>query len=71
MGFDNKYPNRKDWRDGYHKSGKYDASCRPGGSCPYCRGNRQIGDKKRELKTRDAMDDIREAVHTVFHKGGN
>ena len=71
MSFDKTYPNRKDQRADYHKSGKFDASCRPGGSCPYCQGNRKIGDKKLALKARDVMDDIREAVHTVFHKGGN
>lgn len=42
MSFDNhNYPNRKDHRKPYHKSGKHDRSCRPGGSCPYCKGNRQ------------------------------
>jgi len=69
MGFEKAYPNRKDWLGTYHKSGKFDRTCRPGGSCPYCQNNRKIGDKKRALKVRDAMDDIREAVHTVFHKG--
>ena len=40
MGFDNKYPNRKDWRKPYRKSGRFDRTCRPGGTCPYCRDNR-------------------------------
>ena len=48
MGFDNKFPNRKDWRKPYRKSGKYDKSCRPGGDCPCCKQNREYGDKKRE-----------------------
>lgn len=36
MGFDKKYPKRKDHRKGYFDSRWFDASCRSGGSCPYC-----------------------------------
>ena len=41
MSFDNHYPNRKDRRKQYRtKAERCDRSCRPGGSCPYCKSNR-------------------------------
>lgn len=47
MSFDKDYPNRKDKRKDYKKSAACDRSCRPGGSCPYCIGNRQYKNIKR------------------------
>ena len=41
------YKTRKDWRQPYRRSRVFDASCRNHGSCPWCEGNRTIGDKKR------------------------
>jgi hypothetical protein len=41
MSFDKHYPNRKDWRRPYRGSKAFDRSCRPHGSCPYCRKGRQ------------------------------
>lgn len=40
MGFDKKYPNRKDWRKPYRGSKAVDASCRNHGDCPHCRDSR-------------------------------
>jgi hypothetical protein len=41
MSFDKDYPNRKDHRKPYTKKAeKCNRSCRPGGSCPYCRNGR-------------------------------
>ena len=40
MSFDKYYPNRKDWRKSYRGAGSFDRSCRTGGSCSYCIGNR-------------------------------
>ena len=48
MSFDKEYPNRKDHRKPYYKSGKFDQTCRPGGSCPHCKNNREKK-KKKEL----------------------
>lgn len=48
MSFDNNYPNRKDHRKPYRKSKAYDRSCRNHGSCPWCLGNRQYSNKKRQ-----------------------
>lgn len=47
MSFDKKYPNRKDHRKPYYKSGKHDATCRPHGGCPYCEQNRMHSTEKR------------------------
>lgn len=32
----------KEKRKDYRGSAAFDRSCRPGGSCPYCRGNRAV-----------------------------
>ncbi len=54
MSFDNKdYPNRKDKRTICHKSGKFDRTCRPNGSCPYCLDNRLHSARIREQKAKD------------------
>jgi hypothetical protein len=47
MAFDNRYPNRKDRRRPYYRGGRFDRTCRPGGSCPYCRSNRLHSTRKR------------------------
>lgn len=49
MSFDKNYPNRKDHRKEYRKSKKFDRTCRPGGSCPYCTANRLHSTQKRLL----------------------
>jgi hypothetical protein len=46
------YPNRKDHR----KPGRCDASCNPGGSCPWCQENRRIREMKE--KERCAVEDM-------------
>lgn len=61
MGFEKDYPNRKDHRKPYRKAGKYDRTCRPGGSCPYCQGNRLVGQKRKLMA---AKDDLRHATDT-------
>jgi len=50
MSFDTSYPNRKDWRAPYRKSASFDRSCRHGGSCPWCEGNRTIVDKRLKVQ---------------------
>jgi len=59
MGFDKSYPNRKDWRKPYQKGSAQacSGSCRPGGSCPYCKDNRMHSTKKRELSAKDKMNE--------------
>jgi hypothetical protein len=53
MSFEKEYPNRKDHRKEYYKSGKFDRTCRPGGSCPYCKNNRFHSNKVREQSAND------------------
>jgi len=58
MSFDNQYPNRKDHREQYYKPGpKNLRSCRHGGYCHYCRGNRL---HKRTMSERKADEKLRE-----------
>lgn len=50
MGFDKRYPNRKDKRKAHHGGKAIDKSCRPGGDCPWCRGNRTYSDRRRQAE---------------------
>jgi hypothetical protein len=53
MAFDKNYPNRKDRRSPYiHGSSRFDRTCRPGGSCPWCQANRTAKnvEKQREAE---------------------
>jgi len=47
MSFDTHYPNRKDRRKAYYRAARFDRSCRPGGSCPWCQGNRKHASRRR------------------------
>ena len=53
MSFDKEYPNRKDWRQPYRKSQRFDISCRCHGGCGYCHGNRIHRHRKQLLKVLD------------------
>jgi len=58
MSFDKYYPNRKDWRKRYRKKcQRWDRSCRPGGSCPYCQGGRKFNDTKRRTGAQEQIDE--------------
>ena len=52
----------KEHRGPYRKSGIFDRTCRPGGSCPYCRGNRA---HKNDLKILSANEAINEFLGTI------
>lgn len=43
----------KEKRRQYRKAKAHDQSCRNHGSCPYCRGNRLVQDKRLRDKARD------------------
>ena len=53
MSFDNHYPQRKDWRKPYRKSKAFDRSCRPHGSCDWCKNNRLHKNARRGLRPKD------------------
>jgi hypothetical protein len=57
VGFDKNYPNRKDWRKPHHKVGRYDRSCRPGGSRLYCQGNRTQANTRRFTAACEQIDE--------------
>jgi chaperonin GroES len=46
---------RKDRRKRYYRSKQFDRSCRPGGSCPYCLGNRLYNNHRRRLAADDEI----------------
>jgi hypothetical protein len=53
MSFDKVYPNRKDKRKPYRGSARHTRSCRTGGSCGWCRGNRTIATQRLKSKVED------------------
>jgi hypothetical protein len=58
MSFDKYYPNRKDQRKPYYRSGKYDSSCRPHGGCKWCENNRLIQERKEMLRVKEILRDF-------------
>jgi hypothetical protein len=50
MSFDKNYPNRKDKRKSYRGSRAFDRSCRHGGRCGWCLGNRTYNTRRREAE---------------------
>lgn len=58
MAFDNEYPNRKDWRGKYGDSRDIDHTCRAGGSCPWCRGNRLFAIRKMLEKAKQEVKEV-------------
>jgi len=59
MAFDNKYPNRKDWRKPLYRSKVFDRSCRCHGGCSYCLGNRMYRVNKNEIAAKELLKEIR------------
>ncbi len=53
MSLDKSIKHGKEKRKPYRKSARFDHSCRPGGSCGWCRGNRLHKHKKQELKANE------------------
>ena len=49
MSMDKAIEHGKEHRKPYRHSGRFDPTCRPHGSCPWCKGNREHGAKVREL----------------------
>lgn len=53
--FDKHYPHRKDWRKPYRRSQAFDRSCRPHGSCAWCRGDRLHAYKRKVWEAVEAI----------------
>lgn len=52
----------KEHRKPYYKSGRFDRTCRPGGSCPYCKSSRLHKHRRAE----PAPDGKGVVMHGVF-----
>jgi len=49
---------RKEYREPYYRSGRFDYSCRPHGSCPYCWHNRFHRNMVRMLTADETAEDL-------------
>jgi hypothetical protein len=58
MSLDNHYPKRKDRRKPYYRSKRFDRTCRSGGSCPYCLGNRLRNSHRRMMTANQQIEDF-------------
>lgn len=59
MGLDESIKHGKERRKPYYRSGKYDKSCRPGGTCPYCKKGRLHKHKKQLLTAKESENDYK------------
>ena len=48
---------KKDWKQPYRKSRRFDRTCRCHGGCPWCEGNKMFFDNKRRI---DAEEQLKE-----------
>ena len=55
----NKYGKKRDWREPYRKSRRFDITCRCHGGCPYCLGSRFHSIKKKELSIKEKIKDFK------------
>lgn len=51
MSLDKAIQHGKEKRKPYYRSGRFDSTCRPGGSCPYCQRNRSYQYRKELART--------------------
>ena len=58
MSLDKAIEHGKEKRKPYYRSGRFDPTCRPNGSCPYCQNNRMHRHKKKECACKNQVDDI-------------
>ena len=58
MSFDKYYPKRKDWRQPYRHSKRFDRSCRPGENCGYCKGNRLYSSRKKIIRVKNEISEF-------------
>ena len=55
MSLDKAIQSGKEKRKKYYGSKAVDCTCRNGGTCPWCLGNRQYKNKKREEEAEDKL----------------
>jgi len=56
----------KEHRKPYYRSGRYDRSCRPHGSCPWCLRNRMHSTLVRELACEDKEEEYKYGTSGIF-----
>jgi MoaA/NifB/PqqE/SkfB family radical SAM enzyme len=56
----NKYGKKRDWREPYRESRRFDATCRCNGSCPYCKNNRLHSQIVKKLSAEEEIEEINE-----------
>ena len=59
MSLDKAIEHGKEQRKPYYKSKAVDATCRPGGSCPYCQRGRRHKNRKRLEAAKDEQGECR------------
>ena len=64
MSLDKSIEHGRDHRKQYHGARAVDRSCRPHGSCPWCRGNRLHNSKVKELDAKEQMNE-KASVYTI------
>ena len=62
MSFDTAIHYGKEHRRPYRKSARFDATCRHGGSCPRCRGNRTRKNELRRMRADEAITEFLGAI---------
>jgi len=58
MAMDKAIQSGKEHRKPYYRSGRFDRSCRPGGSCPYCRGARLKHTRRNADRVKEQLNDL-------------
>lgn len=56
MSLDKAIKHGKEKRKEYRRSASFDPSCRHGGSCPYCEGNRRIAARRERADVKILVD---------------
>lgn len=57
MSLDKAITYKKEFRQHYRKSKRFDRTCRNHGSCPYCHNNRRAHDKRIEIRAKQIMEE--------------
>lgn len=55
----------KEWRKPYYHSERFDLTCRPHGSCPWCYGRRMHNSRVRMLRCEEQEEELKWA-QTLF-----
>lgn len=65
MSLDKSIEHNKDYRKPYYRAGRFDPTCRPGGTCPYCVNSRLHSRRKKEIR---AKEEIKEFKNNAYEQ---